>query len=85
MAPMNWTLAIIASLALALVDPIAVQGAENKQAQATANSVTYLTKSGTILTAAEMRDRITMGAPIHMEYVGTGKARRIKRVVLDEN
>jgi hypothetical protein len=38
-----------------------------------------------MLNADEMRSRIKLGVPIHIEYIGQGPARRVDRVVLDED
>jgi hypothetical protein len=81
----SWALAIIASLAIGQVSPIPTPIAATKDVQPNLNMVAYVTKHGRTLTAEEMRSRIRMGVPIHIECAGKGHDRRVERVVLDED
>ena len=48
-------------------------------------TVTYVTKKGTALTDAEVRTRIKVGIPVHVDYVTQGETRVINRIVVDED
>ncbi len=47
-------------------------------------SVTYVTKSGKILTDDDARTRIKVGIPVHVQYATEGDRRLINRVEIDD-
>src|SRR4051812_32237058 len=47
--------------------------------------VVYVTKSGKELDEATVRERVRVGAPVHVHYSGTGDNVMVDRVVLDED
>ena len=48
-------------------------------------TVTYVTKSGTVLDEATVRTRIKVGVPVHVHYTGEGENLLVDRVILDED
>jgi hypothetical protein len=48
-------------------------------------TVTYVTKSGTVLDADALRTRIKVGVPVRVHYVGEGDNMLVDRVILDED
>jgi len=48
-------------------------------------TVTYVTRSGTVLDEAAVRTRIKVGIPVRVHYVGTGDNVMVDRVILDED
>src|SRR5947208_9857960 len=48
-------------------------------------TVTYVTRSGTVLDEAAVRTRIKVGIPVRVHYVGTGDSVMVDRVILDED
>ena len=46
--------------------------------------VTYVTKSGTTLTDADVKTRIKIGAPVRVQYATEGDARIINKVEIDD-
>ena len=48
-------------------------------------TVTYVTKSGTVLDEDAVRTRIKIGVPVHVHYVGEGDSMLVDRVMLDED
>jgi hypothetical protein len=48
-------------------------------------TVTYVTRSGTVLDEATVRTRIKVGVPVRVHYVGTGDNVMVDRVILDED
>ena len=46
--------------------------------------VTYVTKSGKILTDADVKTRIKVGAPVSVHYATEGDARVISKVEIDD-
>jgi hypothetical protein len=49
------------------------------------NTVTYVTRSGKVLDADTVKTRIRVGIPVRVHYVGTGDARLVDRVIVDED
>lgn len=49
------------------------------------DKVVYATRSGTVLTPAQVQARIRVGVPVSVQYVPQGETRVIQRVVLDED
>lgn len=47
-------------------------------------SVTYVTRDGTVLTPEQVRTRIKVGAPVGVTYTTDGDNRVISRVEIDE-
>lgn len=47
--------------------------------------VTYVTKGGKTLTADEVRTRIKVGVPVHVQYATEGENRVISRVEINED
>ena len=47
--------------------------------------VTYVTRSGKVLDEDVVRTRVKVGVPIRVHYTGTGDARLVDRVILDED
>jgi len=47
-------------------------------------TVNYVTKSGKVLTADDVRTRIKVGIPVSVSYATEGDARVINRVVIDD-
>jgi len=48
-------------------------------------TVTYVTKSGTVLDADAVRTRIKVGVPVRVHYVGEGDSMLVDRVILDQD
>jgi hypothetical protein len=48
-------------------------------------TVTYVTRSGTVLDEDAVKTRIKVGIPVRVHYVGEGDAMMVDRVVLDED
>jgi hypothetical protein len=48
------------------------------------NTVTYVTRSGQVLSDDEVRTRIRIGAPVSVHYVTEGPERVISRVEVGE-
>src|SRR5216117_1395702 len=48
-------------------------------------TVTYVTRSGTVLDEAAVRTRIKVGIPVRVHYVGTGDNVMVDRVIVDED
>jgi hypothetical protein len=46
--------------------------------------VTYVTKSGKVLTDADVKTRIKVGAPVRVYYAGEGEARVVNKVEIDD-
>ena len=49
------------------------------------NTVTYVTRSGRVLDADTVKTRVRVGIPVRVHYVGTGDARLVDRVIVDED
>jgi hypothetical protein len=49
------------------------------------NTVTYVTRSGKVLDADTVKTRVRVGIPVRVHYVGTGDARLVDRVIVDED
>src|ERR1041385_1973797 len=47
-------------------------------------TVTYVTRSGKVLDADTVKTRVRVGVPVRVHYVGTGDARMVDRVIVDE-
>jgi hypothetical protein len=47
--------------------------------------VTYITKSGKTLDEATVKEKIRVGVPVHVHYVGSGDDMIVDRVILDED
>ena len=48
-------------------------------------TVTYVTRSGSVLDEETVRTRIKVGIPVRVHYVGTGDNVMVDRVILDED
>lgn len=48
------------------------------------DSVTYVTKSGKVLTAEDVKTRIKVGAPVSVGYTTVDEKRVISRVEIDD-
>ena len=48
-------------------------------------TVTYVTRSGKVLDEDTVRTRVRVGIPVRVHYVGTGDARLVDRVIVDED
>ena len=48
-------------------------------------TVTYVTKGGKTLTEDQVRTRIKVGIPVHVDYTTEGENYTVSRVVLDED
>lgn len=48
-------------------------------------TVTYVTKSGKVITEEEVRTRIKVGIPVHVHYVKDGDDMLVDRVIVDED
>jgi hypothetical protein len=46
--------------------------------------VTYVTKSGKVLTDADVKTRIKVGSPVSVQYATEGDARVVNRIVIDD-
>lgn len=46
--------------------------------------VTYVTKSGKVLTEADVKSRIIVGAPVRVYYAGEGQSRVVNKVEIDD-
>ena len=49
------------------------------------NTVTYVTRSGKVLDEDTVRTRVRVGIPVRVHYAGTGDARVVDRVIVDED
>jgi hypothetical protein len=49
------------------------------------DTVTYVTRSGKVLDADTVKTRVRVGIPVRVHYVGTGDARVVDRVIVDED
>ena len=49
------------------------------------NTVTYVTRSGTVLDSDAVRTRIKVGVPVRVHYIGTGENMMVDRVILDKD
>ena len=49
------------------------------------NTVTYVTRSGKVLDEDTVRTRVRVGIPVRVHYAGTGDARMVDRVIVDED
>jgi hypothetical protein len=49
------------------------------------DTVTYVTRSGRVLDADTVKTRVRVGIPVRVHYVGTGDARLVDRVIVDED
>jgi hypothetical protein len=47
--------------------------------------VTYVTKSGRVLSDADVRTRLRVGAPVSVHYDTLGDARVVNRVIIDDD
>jgi hypothetical protein len=47
--------------------------------------VTYVTKSGKVLTDADVKTRIKVGSPVRVSYDADGDARVINRIEIDDD
>ncbi len=48
-------------------------------------TVTYVTRSGKVLDEETVRTRVKVGVPVRVHFLGTGDARMVDRVILDED
>ena len=48
-------------------------------------TVTYVTRSGRVLGAATVKDRMRVGVPVRVHYSGTGPNMVVDRVILEED
>src|SRR5438094_9297683 len=48
-------------------------------------TVTYVTRSGTVLDEDAVRTRVRVGVPVRFHYVGTGDNIMVDRVILDQD
>jgi hypothetical protein len=48
-------------------------------------TVTYETRSGRVLDAATVRQKIRVGVPVRVHYTGTGPNMVVDRVILEED
>ena len=48
-------------------------------------TVTYVTRSGSVLDENVVRTRIKVGVPVRVHYIGTGDNMMVDRVILDED
>jgi hypothetical protein len=48
-------------------------------------TVTYVTRSGRVLDEGTVKTRVRVGIPVRVHYVGTGDARLVDRVIVDED
>lgn len=48
-------------------------------------TVTYVTRSGRVLDAATVKQKIRVGVPVHVHYTGTGPNMVVDRVTLEED
>src|SRR5262249_15097741 len=48
-------------------------------------TVTYVTRSGSVLNEETVRTRVRVGIPVRVHYVGTGENMLVDRVILDED
>jgi hypothetical protein len=48
-------------------------------------TVTYVTRSGKVLDEDTVRTRVRVGVPVRVHFVGTGDARMVDRVIVDED
>lgn len=48
-------------------------------------TVTYVTRSGRVLDEDTVRTRVRVGIPVRVHYVGTGDARMVDRVIVEED
>ena len=48
-------------------------------------TVTYVTRSGRPIDAAVVKEKVKVGIPVRVHYVGTGDDMMVDRVILDED
>ena len=48
-------------------------------------TVTYVTRSGRVLDETTVREKIRVGVPVRVHYVGTAPDMTVDRVILDED
>jgi|SRR5215471_15162490 len=48
-------------------------------------TITYVTRSGRVLDQAEVNERIRVGAPVRVQYTGTGSNMVVDRVILEQD
>src|SRR5213083_485186 len=48
-------------------------------------TVTYVTRSGTVLDEDTVRTRVKVGVPVRVHYIGTGDNIMVDRVILDQD
>ena len=48
-------------------------------------SVTYVTRSGKPLDETVVKEKVKVGVPVRVHYVGTGDSMMVDRVILDED
>jgi hypothetical protein len=48
-------------------------------------TVTYVTRSGRVLDEAAVKEKIRVGVPVRVHYVGTAPDMTVDRVILDED
>jgi hypothetical protein len=48
-------------------------------------TVTYVTRSGRVLDADDVRTKIKVGVPVRVHYVGTGANMVVDRIILEED
>lgn len=48
-------------------------------------TVTYLTRTGRVLDAATVKEKIRVGVPVQVHYTGTGPSMAVDRVILEED
>jgi hypothetical protein len=48
-------------------------------------TVTYVTRSGSVLDEDTVRTRIKVGVPVRVHYIGAGDNMMVDRVILDED
>lgn len=49
------------------------------------DNVTYVTKSGKVISQDEVRTRVKVGVPVHVHYTGEGDAMVVDKVIVDED
>jgi hypothetical protein len=50
-----------------------------------AKNVTYVSRGGTVLDKATVKERLRLGVPVRVEYTGTGAKMVVDRVILEED
>jgi hypothetical protein len=48
-------------------------------------TVVYTTRSGTVLSDADVRTKVRVGVPVRVHFAGEGDARVVDRIILDED